>query len=111
MNKLAPTIFVLALLSGCATPYKQAATEETYVAAIINALPPGEVRESLQSYPVSKGFHPEGFLSFGRGICEELRKGASESQLISGSFDAFFGPELAKAMVQAAKKEICPDVK
>jgi hypothetical protein len=98
-------------LTGCATPYKQAATEETYVAAIIYALPPGEVRESLQSYPGSEGFHPEGFLSFGRGICEELRKGTSESQLINGSFDGFFGPELAKAMVQAARNEICPDVK
>ncbi len=51
--------------------------------------------------------HPEVSYNRGRMICERLRKGADQNDLIA-DLGVFFGRDFATGLVVAAKKVICP---
>lgn len=68
---------------------------------LLKVVPEGEMRNAV----ISMG--GEGLYIFGTGICDSLARGRTQRQ-VQDNFAEFFGPELAIALMQVARVEICP---
>lgn len=78
-------------------------TIEMFIAEISNRLGTNLNLKSVQE--------AEELYRWGEGMCKYLKEGRTEQQLIEGNMDQFYGPKLGSAIVEAAHKVICPEVK
>jgi len=78
-------------------------TIEMFIAEISNRLGTNLNVKSVQE--------AEELYRWGEGMCIYLKEGRTEQQLIEGNMDQFYGPKLGAAIVEAAHKVICPEVK
>lgn len=104
-STLALAALILSLCVVATAAGQQRQKVEAFVAAAATRLQPGEALTALNAGP------PEEYFRWGEGICRELKAGRIEKQVIEGNLDQFFGPELAGALVYAAKTVICPESK
>ena len=74
-----------------------------YIDAVRTRLGTDEAREALDAAPA------DDFYRWGKDMCGWLRRGFTQKQLIEGNMDAFFGPDLGPALVEAAVEVICPE--
>ena len=104
LNRVRPALLVLALASGAAI----AATADQvpdYMAAAASHVKTDEARAALKAGP------PAEYYRWGGEICTWTRLGKSSLAETQANLAQFFGPDLASALVFAALKVICPEVR
>jgi hypothetical protein len=77
---------------------------QPYLSRLIEYMPEGADKELLRKQ------HPILWVGYGFETCQMLDEGKRESTLRT-SLDSFYGPNLGRAIVQAAKDVICPKYK
>jgi hypothetical protein len=86
------------------TQYKEDTQEaiDAFIAEISNQISGFRARDTQDAQELYR---------WGKGICDFFKSGMSERELIEDNMDQFWGKELGTAIVKAAHKVICPEIK
>lgn len=89
------------------TQYKENTQEaiDAFIAEISNQLGVGARFRARDTQETQELYR------WGKGMCDYLKLGMSEQELIEDNMDQFWGKELGTAIVKAAHIVICPEIK
>jgi hypothetical protein len=104
LAQLSLLVALILSMPGVASPAPSSNVLE-FIALAKSRAKTSEAAEALRTGP------PEEFFRWGEGACDWVRKGKADFAATTSNLAEFFGDDLAAAIVFAARKVSCPELK